>query len=204
MGCMLLIQDYVMVCVLLFFFLIPDKPEKLLSADWSIHSGRRWIRVTLMTALVFLPVSGGRLYNVCNVRNENARTYSPSMAWCCPPLAAAHPRVSPLSLSLSLFLYLSLFILLSGNAHILPVSPLISPNIPPLSRSPPLSTLMSFRCIRIGLRLQQPFSAGSILPPSLAPPLPPSVPPSLPPSSFLPLSLFLFLAANQPLIIRPF
>lgn len=134
-----------------------------------------------MTALIFLSVSGGRLCNMCNVRNENARTYSPSMARCCPPLAAAHPRVSSLSLTLSHSLSFYPSFRKRSQTHILPLSPLIFPQSSPSlfpSRSPPLSTLMSFRCIRIGLRLQQPFSAGSILPPSLPPPslLPPSLP----------------------------
>lgn len=73
---------------------------------------------------------------MCNVRNENARTYSPSMARCCPPLAAAHPRVSSLS-------FYPPFRKRS-QTHILPLSPLIFPliflSLPPLScsRSPSL------------------------------------------------------------------
>ena len=139
---------------------------------------------------------------MCNVKNENVRTYSPSMARCCPPLAAAHPRVSPLLLS-------SLFILLSGNTHrlthILSLSALIFLIFLSSSSSPPplsLSTLMSFRCIRIGLRLQQPFSAGSILP--LSPSLPSLSPlsrfKSLPPR-FFPSSLYLPCANTSALII---
>lgn len=152
-----------------------------------------------MTALIFLSVSGGRLCNMCNVRNENARTYSPSMARCCPPLAAAHPRVSSLSLTLSHSLSFYPPFRKRSQTHILPLSPLIFPQSSPSlfpSRSPPLSTLMSFRCIRIGLRLQQPFSAGSILPPSLPPSHLPhsSLPPSLSVSrSKSPPRLFAFL-----------
>lgn len=58
---------------------------------------------------------------MCNVKNENVRTYSPSMARCCPPLAAAHPRVSSLSLSL----FLSSFQETLRLAHILSPSALI-------------------------------------------------------------------------------
>lgn len=50
-----------------------------------------------MAVAFFLSVlTDGWIY-ICNVKNENVRTYSPSMARCCPPLAAAHPRVSSLS-----------------------------------------------------------------------------------------------------------
>lgn len=113
---------------------------------------------------------------MCNVRNENARTYSPSMARCCPPLAAAHPRVSSLS-------FYPPFRKRS-QTHILPLSPLIFPliflSLPPLScsRSPSLHLdVVSVYQDRLEV-------AAAIFrwqhPPSLPPSFPPSLPPSLP------------------------
>lgn len=126
---------------------------------------------------------------MCNVRNENARTYSPSMARCCPPLAAAHPRVSSLS-------FYPPFRKRS-QTHILPLSPLISPliflSLPPLScsRSPSLHLdVVSVYQDRLEV-------AAAIFRWQHPPSLPPSLPLCLPPF------LSLFLVPNHPLAYSP-
>lgn len=95
--------------------------------------------------------------------------------WKCKDLLALHGSVLPAAcssppqglLSLSLSFYPPFR--KRSKTHILSLSRLIFLIFLSLWLS--LSTLMSFRCIRIGLRLQQPFSAGSILPRSLPPSL---------------------------------
>ena len=126
--------------------------------------------------------------NMCNVKNKNIRTYSPSMARCCPPLAAAHPRVSSLSLSLSLSLYPPFR--KSPESHSL----FIFPHFPNLSRSPSLALSLNLDVVSVYqdrlevaaaiFRWQHPPSLSLFLPPPLSPSIPvfslPATVPALP------------------------
>lgn len=121
------------------------------------------------------------------LKNKNVRTYSPSMARCCPPLAAAHPRVSSLPL----------FILLSRNTQTHSHSLSICSHFPnlPLSSSGSLSLHLDV----VSVYQDRLEVAAAIFrwqhPPSLLPSLPPSL------SLLFPLSFYLPCASTSALII---
>lgn len=159
MGCMLLIEDYVMVFLFSAALLSCTAPNAITAQDAGL----------LMLLSVSLLISV-EMRDVTNKDNDLLALHGLVLPAACssPPQALLSPSSFYSSFQETLRLASHSLSICSHFAN-LPLSPSL-----PLSLSPTSSTLMSFRCIRIGLRLQQPFSAGSILPP----PLPPSLSPS--------------------------